>query len=72
MNGIELVAKLRHQAPELPCLMLSGHREHEYVQRALDAGAKGYVMKSEPEAILPAIKQVLAGEIYLSQALQRR
>jgi DNA-binding NarL/FixJ family response regulator len=71
MNGIDLVAMLHKQYPETPCLMLSGHSERDYVRRALDAGAKGYVIKSDPEAIFQAVNDVLAGEIFLSKELRR-
>jgi DNA-binding NarL/FixJ family response regulator len=66
MSGIDLVAILRKQYPELPCLMLSGHKESSYIQRALAAGARGYVIKGDPLAILTAVKRVLLGETYLS------
>ena len=72
MNGIDLVAILSKRYPELPCLMLSGHNEADYVRRALAAGAKGYVIKSDPMTILTAVQKVLAGEIYLSEELRKR
>jgi DNA-binding NarL/FixJ family response regulator len=72
MNGIDLVEALHKQYPALPCLMLSGHNGIDYVGRALAAGAKGYVVKSSPQSILEAVERVLAGEIYLSEELQRK
>jgi len=69
MNGIDLVATLHEQYPKLPCLMLSGHTEIGYVRRALAAGAKGYIVKSDPIAILIAVQHVLAGGLYLSEEL---
>lgn len=72
MNGIDLVALLRKQYPALPCLMLSGHNESDYVRRALAAGAKGYVIKHDPMAILVAVQRVLVGETYLSEELRRK
>jgi DNA-binding NarL/FixJ family response regulator len=72
MNGIDLVAILRKQQPDLPCLMLSGHNESDYVRRALAAGAKGYVIKSDPMAILVAVRSVLAGDTFLSEELRRK
>jgi len=72
INGIDLVALLRKQYRDLKCLMLSGHNEASYVGRALAAGANGYVVKSNPSAILEAIQQVLAGKTYLSKELQGR
>ena len=72
MNGIALVALLRVQYPNLPCLMLSGHHESDYVRRALAAGAKGYVVKSDPIAIITAVQKVLTGELYLSEEMRRK
>jgi len=70
INGIDLVALLRKQYPDLKCLMLSGHNEPYYVSRALAVGANGYVVKSNPSSILEAIQQVLEGETYLSKELR--
>lgn len=70
MNGIELVAHLQEHFFHLPCLMLSGHREPAYVRRALAAGARGYVLKGNPDTLLDAVPRVLAGEIYLSKELR--
>jgi DNA-binding NarL/FixJ family response regulator len=72
MSGIDLVATLSVQYPQLPCLILSGHTEADYVQRALAAGAKGYVIKSEPQTILTAVQRVLAGESYLSDEARKK
>lgn len=71
MNGIELAGELCGQYPDLPCLMLSGHHDQGYVQRALAAGARGYVLKENPLDLLAAVPAVLAGEIYLSAELRR-
>jgi len=69
MSGLEFVAILHNQMPLLPCLMFSGHSEIDYVTRALAAGAKGYVSKSQPEALFTGIKEVLAGKMYLGEEL---
>ncbi|MBP8001069.1 MAG: response regulator transcription factor [Chloroflexi bacterium] len=66
MSGIDLVAILHKEYPDLPCMMLSGHRRHSYVQRSLDVGARGYVTKDNTLNILEGVKAVLKGEIYLS------
>jgi DNA-binding NarL/FixJ family response regulator len=71
MSGIELAHRLRERRPGLKCLMLSGHAEQVYVKGALEAGALGYVMKGDPDAILSAIRYVLRGEVYLSNEVQR-
>ena len=70
MNGISLVALLHQEYPELPCLMLSGHALAHYVNRALQAGARGYVLKDNSREIVSSIRHVLRGEIYVSPELQ--
>lgn len=67
MNGIEFVSILREKFPNLICLMLSGHNATHYVRRSLDAGARGYLLKDDPEAIIEGIERVLDGEIYVSK-----
>src|SRR4030095_9161464 len=69
MNGIRLVALVHDQYPDLPCLMLSGHALAHYVKRALDAGARGYILKDSSLAITEGIRRVLRGEIYVSPQL---
>ena len=72
-NGIELTARLVEQHPGLLVLMLSMYDGTEYVQRALAAGARGYVLKDSPSAeILGAIRAVFAGALHLSPALARQ
>ena len=66
MSGIDLVAIIHEEYPDLPCMMLSGHRRLVYVQRSLSAGARGYVTKDNALAILEGVKTILGGEIYLS------
>jgi DNA-binding NarL/FixJ family response regulator len=70
MNGIGLVALLHEEYPDLPCLMLSGHALKHYVDRALRAGARGYVLKDNSHDIINSIRHVLQGEIYVSPELQ--
>mgnify|MGYP003693721253 CR=1 FL=1 len=63
-NGIELVKSITAEQPELPVLMVSMHDEMLYAERALRAGARGYVMKREAlDCVLGAIRDVLRGEI---------
>jgi DNA-binding NarL/FixJ family response regulator len=69
-SGLELVKTLRHRYPHLPILVLSMHDENLFAERALRAGANGYLMKLEAtEHILLAIRQVRAGSVYLSAAM---
>jgi len=66
-DGIELTKELRARCPTLPVLVLSMHDESVYAERALRAGARGYVMKCEPmETHLDAIRKMLAGELAFS------
>ncbi len=71
MNGIEVVAAIGRTRPELPCLILSAHREETYITQALAAGARGYITKELPLAIVEGVKRVLAGEVYLSEDLRK-
>lgn len=72
-NGIELIKDLKVRHPKLPVLVHSMHDEQVYAQRSLRAGARGYLMKHEPPPkLLHAIRQVLAGEIYLSETMTRQ
>src|SRR5207248_8109827 len=69
-NGIELIKNIRAEFEKVPVLILSMHDESLYALRALRAGAKGYVMKQEAlENVIVAIREVLAGRPYLSQAM---
>ena len=70
MNGIELVKNLLHQEPNLKILIVSRHDEELYAERALRAGAKGYLMKLEAvEVLVSAVRQILNGGIYLSDKI---
>lgn len=72
-NGMELIKKLLSRRAELRILVLSTHDESLYAERALRAGAKGYVMKSEPtECVFRAIRQVLRGRVFLSERMNER
>ena len=69
-NGLELIKNIKIDNAELPILVLSMHDEGLYAERALRAGAKGYIMKQEAtENMLLAIRRVLKGEIYVSEKM---
>ena len=73
MNGIELIKRIRDLHPALPVLALSVHDEALFAERALRAGARGYVMKQAPtEEVMEAIRRVLRGRRYLSPRMQER
>lgn len=66
-GGLELTRMLKDELPQLPTLILSMHEESIYAERALQAGARGYIMKHETaNLIIDAIRQVCAGKIFLS------
>lgn len=73
ISGIELIKTIRALHPELPVLVISMHDESLYAERALRAGAKGYIMKQEAtEKVLTAIRQILLGEIYISDKMRSK
>ncbi len=73
VNGIELTASLLQRAPQLMVLMLSMYDSVEYAQRAMQAGARGYVLKDSPSSeILSALRTVAAGGTYLSPLIAQR
>ncbi len=69
IDGLEVTAQLKHYCPEIPVLILTMHEEDQYVIRAIEAGAKGYITKqSAPEQLVDAIHKVTAGGRYLTEA----
>ena len=72
-NGIEATALLRSAFPNIAVLILSMHDKLEYVTQAMQAGAKGYVLKDAPgKDIVLAIETVMSGGIYYSAALAKQ
>jgi len=73
MDGIELIKILKSKYPRLLMLVISMHDETYYAQRALKAGARGYIMKQEASKnVLTAINQIISGKIYLSEEMRDR
>jgi DNA-binding NarL/FixJ family response regulator len=72
-DGIELLKTIRSTEPEMPILVLSMHDEAMYAERALRAGANGYIMKQEAtENVLVALRRILRQEVYLSDRIASR
>lgn len=72
-SGLDLLKDLKNRFPNLPALVLSMQNESLYAERALRAGARGYIMKEETtENIVDALRQVLGGEVYLSEKMSKR
>ena len=68
--GMDLIKEIKEDFPKLPVLVLSMHDELLFAERALRAGAKGYITKQEAtHSILEAIRQVLRGKVYLNQKM---
>src|ERR1700757_4738863 len=66
-SGLELIKNLENQSPQVALIVLSMHDENLYAERALRAGARGYVMKRETTRnVLTAIRRALEGDIYVS------
>src|SRR5580693_1863625 len=69
-SGLELIKSIKALPIGVPVLVLSMHDESLYAERALRAGASGYITKHQPAGeVLVAARRVLAGEIYLSEKM---
>ncbi len=67
LDGLEVTAQLHAGFPGMPVIILTMHEEEQYVIRAIEAGAMGYITKrSAPEQLVNAIRKVHAGSRYLS------
>lgn len=72
-DGLDLLKSIRGTHPTLPVLILSMHDESLYAERALRAGANGYIMKQEAtERVLVALRRILNGEIYVSDRIANK
>lgn len=67
LSGLDCLARLKETHPEIKILMLSMHADADYVRRALDLGARGYLMKgANPADLELALKTVSGGSVWLS------
>ena len=72
-SGLELVRTIKSEYPETAVLVVSMHEENLYGERALKAGARGYVVKHDsPSVLLDAVRTILEGRIAVSDALRER
>ena len=70
MGGFSLAERIHHDWPGTKIIFVSQHSEHAYVERAMDVGASGYVLKGNLVAdLLPAIREVSAGHTFFSPQL---
>jgi len=69
-SGIELIKEIKGCCPKVAVIVLSMHEESHYVQRALLAGARGYVMKREATRnVIAAIRNVIEGKLFISEGM---
>jgi DNA-binding NarL/FixJ family response regulator len=69
LDGLEVISRLKREFPDLPIIILTMHDEEQYVVRAIEAGAMGYLTKqSAPEQLVVAIRKVHAGARFLSES----
>ena len=72
LNGIETTLRLRKQQPDARVLMLSMHDSVQFMERALRAGAAGYMLKQEPtDLVIHAVRAIHAGGTYISPRMAR-
>ena len=72
MDGLEVISQLKVQAPKLPILILTMHKNKEYMDLALSAGAEGYLVKEAMDTeLLPAITALRRGHTYICRILQK-
>jgi len=73
MSGMELVKHLQARMPDVRTLVVSRHDESLYAERAIRAGARGYIMKLEAgDVIVKAVRHVMSGGIYVSDEINER
>jgi DNA-binding NarL/FixJ family response regulator len=73
LSGLDLIRRIKQKDPEVPILVLSMHDESVYAERALTAGARGFLMKHEAtEKLVEAVRKLLGAGVYLSRRLEER
>lgn len=70
LDGLEVLARLRVQAEEIPVIMLTMYEEEQYMFRALESGARGYITKrSAPDQLVHAVRKVVSGKRYVPEEM---
>lgn len=70
ISGFDVLSRVQSEHPNVRALVLSGQQETYYAQRAMDAGAMGYILKGKPADIPKAIREVRAGRTFISAQMQ--
>lgn len=72
LNGIEATRRIQKSLPNIRTIILTVHRDYQYVVRALEAGARGYILKGRAvEELALGVLQVAQGNLFLSHGLSR-
>ncbi len=72
LNGIEAARQIHKSLPEVRTIILTVHREYHYVVRALEAGARGYILKGRAvDELVRGVHQVAEGKLFVSHGLSR-
>src|SRR5437870_2783962 len=72
LNGIDAVREMSRSCPKTKTILLTQHEEDQYIREALEAGVRGYVLKSQAaNDLVHAIQQVSRGQFYLSPGVSR-
>lgn len=73
LSGLDLIRRIKIKDGQVPVLVLSMHDESVYAERALAAGARGFLMKHEAtDKLVTAVRKLLGGGVYLSRSLEER
>lgn len=73
LNGIEAARRIHKSLPEIRTIILTVHREYHYVVRALEAGARGYILKGRAvEELVRGVHQVAEGKLFVSHGLSQQ
>ena len=73
LSGLDLIRRIKIKDTHIPILVLSMHDESVYAERALAAGARGFLMKHEAtDKLVSAVRKLLGGGVYLSRSLEER
>lgn len=71
INGLDFIKAVRTRYPQINTMVLSMHDENIYAERALKAGARGYIMKQEAaETVIDGIRSIVTGNIYVSEKIK--
>jgi len=73
LNGIDAARQIQKSIPEAHTIILTIHHDHQYVVRALEAGARGYILKNRAvEELVRGVQQVAEGKLFLSYGLSHQ